>query len=125
MRRSAEVSSEEASYLFLLANFERRAGNDAAAEVLFRRLTEADPSFASYSALGAFLAQGRERDQEAERAFRAALERAEGEDRMRAFRASNWASLAGHATIDAQAGAKSELVLSLQGDTHAAVACGT
>ncbi len=83
---AVEVAPDDASYVFLLANFHRRAGHDEAAAPLFVKLTEVQPGFASFSALGAFLAQERESDEEAEEAFREALERAEGEDRVRAYR---------------------------------------
>jgi tetratricopeptide (TPR) repeat protein len=75
--KAVEVAPEEAAPLLLLANFRRGQGQKDLAEPLYRKLTEVEPGLASYAALGAFLASDRDRDAEAEKAYREALEKAE------------------------------------------------
>jgi tetratricopeptide (TPR) repeat protein len=83
--RAVEVAPEETAPLLLLANYHRRRDEPAQAEPLYRRLVEVEPSFASYAALAAFLAADGERDDEAEEAYREAIERAEEERRATAY----------------------------------------
>jgi tetratricopeptide (TPR) repeat protein len=80
-QKAVEVMPESGVALLLLANFERRQGERDVAEPLFRKLTEVEPGFASWSALGGFLAADRSRDEEAETTYRKALELAKPEQR--------------------------------------------
>lgn len=78
--QAVEVAPNEASPLFVLADFYVRSGDDASAEPLFRKLTEVKPGFASQSALASFLARNKERDAEAEAAYQEALKQAKPEE---------------------------------------------
>ncbi len=80
-RTAVEVAPESGVALLMLANFERRQGDRAAAEPLYRKLTEVEPGFAAQSALGGFLAADRGRDEETEATYRSALELAKPEQR--------------------------------------------
>ena len=71
------AAPEEPGPLLQLANFHRERGDRQAAEPLYHRLTEVKPAFASWAALAGFLATDRERDGDAERAYRSALESAQ------------------------------------------------
>lgn len=83
---AVELAPDVSTPTLLLANFHRRTGNDTLAEPLFRKLTEMDPGFVSYAALGGFLARDRDRDAEAEAAYLKALEIAPEERRELAYR---------------------------------------
>jgi tetratricopeptide (TPR) repeat protein len=80
-RKAVEVMPESGVALLMLANFERRQGDRSAAEPLFRKLTEVEPGFGAWSALGGFLAADRSRDAETEETYRKALELAKEEQR--------------------------------------------
>ncbi|MDJ0869998.1 MAG: tetratricopeptide repeat protein [Myxococcota bacterium] len=84
--RGAELDPENADLVRLLANFHVRKGSRDAAGPLYVKLTEMAPTAPSYFALGSFLAQDRERDSEAEAAYRKALEVATDEERAGAYR---------------------------------------
>jgi tetratricopeptide (TPR) repeat protein len=83
--QALEANSESAAALLLLAIHHRRQGDREAAEPLYRKLTEVEPTSLSFTALGGFLARDRERDAETELAYRSALEAAEPEQRVRAI----------------------------------------
>jgi tetratricopeptide (TPR) repeat protein len=83
--RAVEVAPEDPAPLLLLANYHRRRDEPAQAEPLYRKLIEIEAGFASYSALAAFLAGEGERDEEAEAAYRQAIELAEEERRATAY----------------------------------------
>jgi len=74
----------DATPVALYAQTLARHGEREKAEVYFRKLVEMAPTVSSYTALGAFLAQDRTRDEEAEATFLKATELAEGEDQIRA-----------------------------------------
>src|SRR3990172_4499679 len=80
-KTAVEVMPESGVALLMLANFERRQGEREVAEPLFRKLTEVEPGFAAWSALGGFLAADRGRDEETEATYRKALELAKEEQR--------------------------------------------
>lgn len=85
-RRAREVAPDEGAATLLLANFLRRQGDREAAEPLFRELVESDPSFAAAVAWASFLAEDPARLDEAEQAYRRALELAEDEQKSLAYR---------------------------------------
>jgi tetratricopeptide (TPR) repeat protein len=84
--KAREVAPESPLALVFLANFHRREGNRSAAEPVYQELARVDPGFRSYQSLGAFLAEDPERFEEAEAAYRKALELAEGDQRIIAIR---------------------------------------
>ncbi|MCP3985804.1 MAG: tetratricopeptide repeat protein [bacterium] len=84
LRLAAEVGPEEAGPVLLYANHLRSQERNEEAEVLFRKVTEIEPGFASNAALGSFLAS-LARDEEAEATFRKALELAKPERRVTAY----------------------------------------
>ncbi len=77
--------------LRFLAVFHNRGTNRDAAEPLFRKLTEVQPSFPNYVALAGFVLQGGDPDGEAEQLYRKAVEVAELDEM-----ASAYGVLAGH-----------------------------
>lgn len=83
---AAERFPNEAAPLLLTANYYLRQGLRDEAEVHFRHLTEVAPSFSSWAALGGFLAQDGERDDEAEAAYLAGRELATEDKRILADR---------------------------------------
>ena len=85
-RRAHEVAPEQGAATLLLANFLRTHGDRAAAEPLFRELTEKEPSFAAWVAWAGFLAEEPDRVDEAEQAYRHALESADDKRKSLAFR---------------------------------------
>ena len=85
--RAVELEPEDPGPLVLLANFQRREGHREAAEPLFRKLTEVRPGFASFAALGGFLAADLERDAEAEAAYQQGVESSEDAQKSQARRA--------------------------------------
>lgn len=84
--KAAEVAPEEPAPLLLLADFYVRQGDNAAAEPLFRKVTEAKPGFPAYNALAGFLARDKARDAETEVAYKEALSRATPEELSLAYR---------------------------------------
>jgi tetratricopeptide (TPR) repeat protein len=84
-RSAHENAPEKLAMLLLLADFLRREGDRAAAEPLFRKGPEVESGFRAYSALGGFLAEDREHDDEVEASYRKAIELAEQEDLVRAY----------------------------------------
>jgi tetratricopeptide (TPR) repeat protein len=80
------LQPESGEFLRLLAAFHVRRGDRPTAEPLFRRLTEVEPGFRSYAALGGFLSRDPERDREAEAAYRESLEQAEDDEKSLAYR---------------------------------------
>jgi tetratricopeptide (TPR) repeat protein len=81
-----ERAPEHGAPLYMLAEFHRRHGDREAAEPLYRELVEREGNAAAWRALAAFLAADRRHDDEAEAAYRAALERATPAERGRARR---------------------------------------
>jgi len=79
---AVERFPDEAAPRLLMANYYLRQGLRQEAEPHFRKLTEVQPSFSSWAALGGFLAQDGTRDQEAEAAYHKARELAEGDQRI-------------------------------------------
>ncbi len=84
--RAREVDSDKPAYMLVLASYYHRRGKPEQAEPHLVELTEKDPSYVAYTALGRFLARDRERDDEAEAAFRTALEGTEGAQLRAAYR---------------------------------------
>ncbi len=84
LRMAAEVAPDEAGPVLLYANYLRSQNQNEEAEVLFRKVTEIQPGFASHAALAGFLAS-QSRDEEAEENFHTALELAEPERRVAAY----------------------------------------
>jgi tetratricopeptide (TPR) repeat protein len=82
--KAVELAPDNADVLRTLAAFLTRAGDLATAEPMFRQLVEKDPSTQSWFQLGAFLAVDRERDAEAEQAFRSGLGVAKEEEKSEA-----------------------------------------
>jgi tetratricopeptide (TPR) repeat protein len=85
-RRAREVAPDEGAPVLLLANFLRGRGDREAAEPLYRELTEKDPSFAAWVAWASFLSEEPDRADEAEAAYRHALEEADEERQSLAYR---------------------------------------
>ncbi|MBW2313709.1 MAG: tetratricopeptide repeat protein [Deltaproteobacteria bacterium] len=85
-RRAKEVTPDQGAAILLLANFLRKTGDRAAAEPLFRELTEKDQSFAASIAWASFLSEEPGRLDEAEQAYRQALELADDERKSLAYR---------------------------------------
>jgi tetratricopeptide (TPR) repeat protein len=83
---AVEAAPDQPLPLLLLANHLRTKGEKAEAEAHFRKLTELHPAVGSWTALAAFLA-GEGRDEEAEAAFRRAIEIAKPEERTAAWSA--------------------------------------
>jgi len=84
--KAVEIGPENRAALQVLGNFHRRAGDRKTAEPLFRKATEVEPSAQTYLTLASFLAEDRERDAEAEAAYRRALEVAEpGNELQRSY----------------------------------------
>jgi tetratricopeptide (TPR) repeat protein len=84
--KARELSPDEGALLLILASFYQRQHRPQEAEPLLRQFSEEDPGFASYTALGRFLARDRGRADEAEAAFRAALEQSKPEEKVAAYR---------------------------------------
>ncbi len=83
--KAVEVQPENADVLRMLAAFFARQGENAAAEPLFRRLVEMDPTAPSWFQLAAFLSLDRARDEESLTAFRKGLELAKPDERSNAY----------------------------------------
>ncbi len=90
-RRAMDLAEEKSSFRLILAGYYQRRGRIDDAEVLVQELVDEDPSFRSYTAMGRLLAADRSRADEAEQAFRSALEAATPEEKKDAYR--NLASL--------------------------------
>jgi tetratricopeptide (TPR) repeat protein len=80
---AVEAAPDEPAVVLLFANHLRQVGQTEAAEASFRHLTQVHAEFASWAALGAFLAS-EGRDDEAEQAFRQGIAVAEPEQRTAA-----------------------------------------
>jgi len=85
-QRAREITPDRGPAILLLANFLRSRGDRDAAEPLYREITEKDPSFAAWVAWASFLAEEPERVEEAETAYRKALELADEEQRSLGYR---------------------------------------
>ncbi len=72
-----EIDPESDAVLVLLADLHRRQGNRAAAEPLFRKRVDLDPSYRTWTALASFLGEERDRESEAEEAWIQARDLAE------------------------------------------------
>lgn len=83
LEQAVQDAPKDTSALLLLANLYVLQGDKVQAEAVFRKLVEVSPSYSSYAALAGFLAVVG-RDDEAEQAYRAAIERAKGKDRPKA-----------------------------------------
>jgi tetratricopeptide (TPR) repeat protein len=83
---AVEAAPDQPLPLLLHANHLRVQGAKPEAEAAFRKLTELHPAVGSWTALAAFLA-GEGRDEEAEGAFRRAIEVAKPEERTAAWSA--------------------------------------
>ena len=81
-----EHGPEESAALFGLAEFHRTQGERDRAEPLYRKLAELEASAPAWQALARFLADDREREADAEAAYRKALELAEPAERTKAHR---------------------------------------
>jgi tetratricopeptide (TPR) repeat protein len=81
--QAVQDAPEDASALLLLANVYVLQGDRVRAEALFRKLVEVSPIYSSYETLAGFLAV-LGRNEEAEQAYRTAIERAEGKDQPKA-----------------------------------------
>ncbi|NNL86121.1 MAG: tetratricopeptide repeat protein, partial [Myxococcales bacterium] len=82
---ATEKAPEEGGPLLLLANFYRERGDRDSAEPLFQKLTQVEPGFPAQTALASFLAIDRNRDGEAEAAYRKGLDVAKPEQRVTAY----------------------------------------
>jgi len=78
------ATPEESTPVLVYAQALTRNGDREAAERYFRKLVEMAPEVSSYTSLGAFLAQDRNRDDETEQAFLAATRLAEGAEQVQA-----------------------------------------
>jgi len=78
------ATPDESAPVLIYAQSLARHGEREAAERYFRKLVEMDPSVSAYTSFAAFLAQDRERDDEAAQAFLEATRLADGQDRIRA-----------------------------------------
>jgi tetratricopeptide (TPR) repeat protein len=76
---------EDPGPVLLLATLERERGDTKRSEELFRKLVEVKPGFPAYAALAGFLASDRTRDEETERLYTTALEKAEEQERVPAY----------------------------------------
>ena len=83
LEQAVQDAPQDASALLLLANVYVLRGDRVRAEALFRKLVEVSPIYSSYETLAGFLAV-LGRNDEAEQAYRTAIERAEGKDRPKA-----------------------------------------
>lgn len=89
--KAVELAPDNADVLRTLAAFLTRIGDTATAEPMFRQLVEKDPSTQSWFQLAAFLSLDRNRDAEAEQAFRSGLavveeaQKAEAYQRLASF----------------------------------------
>ncbi|MCL4685325.1 tetratricopeptide repeat protein [Myxococcota bacterium] len=83
--KAVELVPDNADVLRTLAAFLARKGDHAAAESLFRKLVEMDPSAQSWFQLAGFLSLDRDRDAAALAAFRTGLELAEGDALVDAY----------------------------------------
>ncbi len=84
--KAVEVAPNDASPLLILADYYVRTGDTKSAEPLLRKLTESQPSFGSFGALGGFLARDKSRDAETEATFKEALAKAKLEELSVAYR---------------------------------------
>lgn len=82
--KAVEVEPENQSALLIYATFLRRQGDREAAEPLYRKATEVSPGLQTYLSYGQFLAEER-RDDEAEEAYRSAVEFADDESSARVY----------------------------------------
>jgi tetratricopeptide (TPR) repeat protein len=84
--KAIEIAPNESSPLLVLADYYVRTGDAKSAEPLLRKLTEAQPTFTSYAALGGFLSRDKARDADAEATFKQALAKAKPEELSVAYR---------------------------------------
>ncbi len=84
--KAVEMDPNDFDAILLLASFHQRRGEMETAEPLFRRLVELEPGYEAYAALASFLARDPERDEEAERTYRLALDAADPDQRILALR---------------------------------------
>jgi tetratricopeptide (TPR) repeat protein len=84
--KAVEVAPNEAAPLLVLSDYYVRTGDSKAAEPLLHKLTESQPSFSSYAALGGFLSRDKSRDADAEASFKEALAKAKPEELSVAYR---------------------------------------
>ena len=78
------ATPDESAPVAIYAQALSRHGDREAAERTFRKLIEMAPSFSSQTSLGAFIAQDRTRDEEAEQIFLDATRLAEAEEKVSA-----------------------------------------
>jgi tetratricopeptide (TPR) repeat protein len=84
--KAVEVAPDAVSPLLILSDYYVRTGDAKSAEPLLRKLTESQPSFGSFGALGGFLSRDKARDAEAEATFKEALAKAKPEELSVAYR---------------------------------------
>jgi tetratricopeptide (TPR) repeat protein len=84
--KAVEVAPSDSSPLLVLSDYYVRTGDAKSAEPLLRKLTESQPSFGSFGALGGFLSRDKSRDAEAEATFKEALAKAKPEELSVAYR---------------------------------------
>jgi tetratricopeptide (TPR) repeat protein len=83
-QQSVEVAPDESAPVFMLAIAYNARSDPEAAEPLFVKFVEMEPGFRSHTSLANFLSQNRERDDEAEAAYRSAATSAtESKDQVR------------------------------------------
>jgi tetratricopeptide (TPR) repeat protein len=85
LEKAHELDPDHDAALLMLANFHVQRGDREAAEPLFRHRVDADPSYQTYTALAGFLARDRDRTDEAEEAYKKALELSQGDERVPAY----------------------------------------
>jgi tetratricopeptide (TPR) repeat protein len=85
-RTARELAEEKTPYTMMLAGYYQRRGRIDLAEELLDELIAESPSFRAYTALGRLLASDRQRSDDAEAAFKSALDVAEGDDQKAAYR---------------------------------------
>ncbi|MEM7413209.1 MAG: tetratricopeptide repeat protein [Myxococcota bacterium] len=83
--KAVDVKPDDDAVLLVLANFHRRAGDRVRAEPLFRKAADDHPSTRSLLALAGFYSEDKDRDGEAEGAYRRALAVAEDGDIERSY----------------------------------------
>jgi tetratricopeptide (TPR) repeat protein len=84
--KAVEIAPNEASPLLVLSDYYVRSGDAKDAEPLLHKLTQANPSFSSYAALGGFLSRDKARDADAEASFKEALAKATPQELSVAYR---------------------------------------
>lgn len=110
LKTATTVAPKQPIPLLLYAEFLRSKGEKAEAEQHFQKLVKISPGFASYAALGSFLASLGDRDADAEAAYRKAVELAKPKDLTRAYAMLSSFLISRNRNADAEALLKSAIV---------------